>query len=143
MTALNSAAELHSDRTLEFRHLLPTFDSVGSSAVTSAVGWAAGTLLGTFATAIAIVAIASVGFLMFTGRIDAHRAAQAVFGCFVIFGASTIAGGILGAISGRDSASELAQAAPPPPPLSSPPASVHLNSTAYNPYASPAYFPPR
>ena len=68
-------------------------DSPGKNAIASAVGWFQGALLGSIATIVAIIAIASVGFLMLTGRIDIRRAARVVFGCFIIFGASTIASG--------------------------------------------------
>jgi type IV secretion system protein VirB2 len=65
----------------------------------AALGWVEGTLLGTVAATVAIIAVASVGFLMVTGRIDVPRAGQVVFGCFVIFGASNIARGIVGMAS--------------------------------------------
>jgi hypothetical protein len=103
----------------------------------SAIGWLEGTLLGTVATVAAIIAIASVGILMITGRIDVRRAAQVVFGCFIVFGASTIASGIMGALSGTASR-DLAQAPPPAPPLPSPPATARTPSTPYDPYAGAA-----
>jgi type IV secretory pathway VirB2 component (pilin) len=116
---------------------MPILDPAGSNAVTFAVGSLEGTLLGTIATIVAIIAIASVGFLMLTGRIDVRRAAQVVFGCFIIFGASAIASGIIGALNGAGAATpELAAA--PPPPRSYPRAS----STPYDPYAGAA-LPPR
>lgn len=66
----------------------------------AAVGWVQGTLLGSVATTAAIIAVASVGFLMLTGRIDVRRAVQVVFGCFILFGASSIAHGIMAGING-------------------------------------------
>jgi len=116
----------------------------GANAVTSAVGWLESGLLGTVATAVVTIAIASIGLLMLTGRIDIRRAAQVIFGCFIIFGASTLANGVLVAISGRSSSPDLDQAASPsPPPPPTIPTTANVASTPYNPYASAAYLPPR
>ena len=75
-------------------------DPLQPGAIGSAVGWVEGTLLGTVATTVAVIAVATVGFLMLTGRIDIRRATQVVLGCFILIGASTIASGIFGAVSG-------------------------------------------
>lgn len=85
--------------------------------ITSTLSWIERTLLGTVATAVAIVAIASVGFLMLTGRIDVRRAVQVILGCFIISGASTIARGIESAIfdSNRGDFDQPQQPALPPP----------------------------
>jgi type IV secretory pathway VirB2 component (pilin) len=117
-----------------------TLDPSAPNALTAALGWLEGTLLGTVATTIAIIAVASVGFLMLTGRIDVRRAGQVVFGCFIIFGASTIARGIIGMASGASP--DLAQAQPPPPVVPQPPAYPQASSTPYDPYAGAA-LPPR
>lgn len=45
-------------------------DPQGSGVITNAMRWMQGTLLGTVATAAAVIAIASVGFLMLTGRMN-------------------------------------------------------------------------
>lgn len=66
----------------------------GSGVLISAVNWLQGTLLGTVATVIAVIAIASVGFLMLTGRIDWRRGAIVVLGCFIVFGSASIVAGI-------------------------------------------------
>ena len=47
-----------------------------------------------------MIAVASVGYLMLTGRIDVRRAVQVVFGCFILFGASSIAQGIMAGANG-------------------------------------------
>jgi type IV secretion system protein VirB2 len=47
-----------------------SIDPQGSGVVVNAMRWMQGTLLGTVATAAAVIAIASVGFLMLTGRIN-------------------------------------------------------------------------
>jgi type IV secretory pathway VirB2 component (pilin) len=43
-----------------------SIDPAGATAITSAVGWFAGSLLGTIATSVTIIAIASAGLLMLT-----------------------------------------------------------------------------
>lgn len=69
-------------------------DPQGSGPIVSAVQWLQGTLLGTIATAIAIIAVASVGFLMLTGRMNWRYGAVVILGCFILFGAVSIVAGI-------------------------------------------------
>jgi type IV secretion system protein VirB2 len=69
-------------------------DPAGSGVLVSAVGWLQGTLLGTVATVVAVIAVATVGFMMLTGRINWRYGATVILGCFILFGASTIVAGI-------------------------------------------------
>ena len=69
-------------------------DPAGSGVVVSAVRWLQGTLLGTVATVVAVIAVASVGFLMLTGRINWRYGATVILGCFILFGAASIVAGI-------------------------------------------------
>ena len=69
-------------------------DPAGSGPILSAVSWLQGTLLGNVATAVAVIAVAAVGFLMLTGRINWKYGATVVLGLFILFGASSIVGGI-------------------------------------------------
>ena len=69
-------------------------DPAGSGAIISALGWLQGTLLGTVATVVAVIAVASVGFLMLTGRINWRHGAVVILGCFILFGATSIVAGI-------------------------------------------------
>ncbi|WP_114226608.1 MULTISPECIES: TrbC/VirB2 family protein [Sphingomonas] len=69
-------------------------DPAGSGVFLSAVNWAQGTLLGTFATVAAVIAVAAVGFMMLTGRINWRHGATVILGCFVLFGATSIVAGI-------------------------------------------------
>jgi type IV secretion system protein VirB2 len=69
-------------------------DPQGSGAIVSAVRWLQGTLLGTVATVVAVIAVASVGFLMLTGRINWRYGATVILGCFILFGAASIVAGI-------------------------------------------------
>jgi len=69
-------------------------DPAGSGVLVSAVNWLQGTLLGTVATVVAVIAVATVGFMMLTGRINWRYGITVVFGCFILFGASSIVAGI-------------------------------------------------
>lgn len=69
-------------------------DPAGSGPLIAAVRWLEGTLLGTIATVVAVIAIASVGFLMLTGRINWRYGATVILGCFILFGAASIVAGI-------------------------------------------------
>ncbi len=74
-------------------------DPEGSGPIVRAVGWLQGTLLGTVATVAAVIAVASVGFLMLTGRMNWRYGATVILGCFILFGASAIVAGIHSAAS--------------------------------------------
>lgn len=60
-----------------------------------AASWTSDLLLGPLATSVCVVAIASIGAVMLSGRIDQKRALTALIACFLIFGASSIANGLL------------------------------------------------
>jgi type IV secretory pathway VirB2 component (pilin) len=66
----------------------------GASPLIAALTWVQDTLLGNLATTAAVIAVAAVGFLMLTGRVDWRRGLTVVVGCFVIFGAVAIVAGI-------------------------------------------------
>lgn len=73
----------------------PAFaDPAGSGPIVNALGWVQGTLLGNVATAVAVIAVAMVGFMMLTGRMNWRLGATVVMGCFILFGATTIVAGI-------------------------------------------------
>jgi len=69
-------------------------DPRGSGPIVAALGWMQGTLMGNVATAVAVMAVAAVGFMMLTGRLNWRFGATVIVGCFVLFGAATIVGGI-------------------------------------------------
>jgi type IV secretion system protein VirB2 len=69
-------------------------DPAGSGVLVSAVNWLQGTLLGTIATVAAVIAVAAVGFMMLTGRINWRYGITVVLGCFILFGAASIVAGI-------------------------------------------------
>jgi type IV secretory pathway VirB2 component (pilin) len=71
-----------------------TADPQGSGPIVAALGWLQGTLLGNVATAVAVIAVAMVGFMMLTGRMNWRFGATVIVGCFVLFGAGAIVSGI-------------------------------------------------
>jgi type IV secretory pathway VirB2 component (pilin) len=120
-------------------------DPDGTQPVISAVQWLQGTLLGTVATTAAVIAVASMGMMLLTGRVDLRRGASIVIGCFILFGASSVVAGF------RSYAIASDQFAPVP--MISPPAveSISLRTsidaanrspTITDPYAG-ASVPPR
>ena len=69
-------------------------DPQGSGPILAALLWLQGTLLGNVATALAVMAVAAVGLMMLTGRINWRMGATVILGCFILFGASAIVSGI-------------------------------------------------
>jgi type IV secretion system protein VirB2 len=78
----------------------PLYDPAGSSSIVAAVQWLEGTLLGAIATTAAVIAVAWVGIMMLTGRVNVRSGATTIFGCFVLFGATSIVAGIRSSITG-------------------------------------------
>ncbi len=115
-------------------------DPVGSDPLVAALGWLQGTLLGTIATTIAIIAVAVIGMMMLSGRINWRNGATVIIGCFILFGAGAIAAGIRSAASGGYGRGE----EPPPAPYVAPPPPMPVPSPAptrpanYDPYAGAA-----
>jgi type IV secretory pathway VirB2 component (pilin) len=95
----------------------------GSSPLLAAVLWVQGTLLGTTATVIATIAIAALGFLMLSGRLPVRRGMTAILGCFILFGASTMAASIRAGLAGVGDTPPAVPVAyvPPPTPVVPPP----------------------
>ena len=69
-------------------------DPEGSGPLVAAIRWLEGTLLGTIATVVAVIAVAVVGLLMLTGRINWRYGATVIIGLFILFGAASIVAGI-------------------------------------------------
>lgn len=69
-------------------------DPQGSGPIVSALTWLQGTLLGNVATAVAVIAVAMVGFMMLTGRMNWRFGGTVIVGCFVLFGSAAIVSGI-------------------------------------------------
>lgn len=113
----------------------PNFDPTARSAIASAVQWLNVTFLGGIATGVAVIAVVFVGFALLSGRIDLRRGAQVILGCFILFGASAIAQGIVRAMGEDRAASEVL-----PNPLGPTPAVVVTRPavTPFDPYARAA-----
>ncbi len=71
-----------------------TANPQGSGPIVAALAWLQGTLMGNVATAVAVMAVAAVGFMMLTGRLNWRFGATVIIGCFVLFGAGAIVSGI-------------------------------------------------
>ena len=69
-------------------------DPQGSGPIVNALGWLQNTMLGSVATAVAVMAVAAVGFMMLTGRMNWRFGATVIIGCFILFGAASIVAGI-------------------------------------------------
>ena len=69
----------------------------GSSPIVNAMLWMQSILLGPIATSLAVMAVAAVGFMMLTGRMNWRFGATVIVGVFIIFGAPVIVAGIAGA----------------------------------------------
>jgi type IV secretory pathway VirB2 component (pilin) len=75
-------------------------DPAGSSPILTALRWIEGTLLGNLATTAAVVAVAVVGLMMLTGRMDWRRGLIVVMGAFIVFGATAIVAGMRSMVGG-------------------------------------------
>ena len=88
-------------------------DPVGTSPFVSAMFWLQNTLLGTVALTVAVVAVASVGMMMLSGRVNLRHGATVICGCFVLFGATSIAAGIRSTVELGGPSEVVAIQAPP------------------------------
>jgi type IV secretory pathway VirB2 component (pilin) len=120
-------------------------DPTGASPIEAAVDWLQGTLLGTVATTVAVIAVASIGYGMLTGRINWRYGSTVIIGCFILFGASSIVGGIRSTL-GSSVSPEVPQAytvsQQAPPQLMIPQLPPGPPRPPYDPYAGAAV-PPR
>lgn len=110
---------------------IPLTDPDGAGAIAAAAAWVRALVIGTPATILATVAVAGLGFLMLAGRLPLRRAGAALLGCFIIFGAGNIAGGLIGVATMN---SEVTQPAPSEPALP-PPVTAPAQPDVYDPYA--------
>jgi type IV secretory pathway VirB2 component (pilin) len=112
--------------------------TIGSeNPLTAAVYFLQGTLAGSVAAVAAVLAVAGIGLLMLSGRIDVRRSAMVILGCFILFGAAKIAAGFEGAIFRNHEPADSAETAPfsessIPSPTPKPSAAI------YDPYAGAA-----
>jgi type IV secretory pathway VirB2 component (pilin) len=110
-------------------------DAPPSSAIGAASDWISALLFGPLATALAVIAIAWVGFAMLSGRIDVRRGVAVIFACFLLFGARGVADGLRSAAT-NDTVAAVAEA--PPPPVFPSASKRPPNGNAFDPYAGAA-----
>jgi type IV secretory pathway VirB2 component (pilin) len=109
--------------------------SRGSGAVADAVTWLTDILLGPVATSLAVIAVATVGLMMLSGRVDWRRGAQVILGCFILFGSSAIAQGLIAAGRGMGPAASVESAVAPLYPPALPQASPDSGVNPFDPYS--------
>lgn len=69
--------------------------STVESSIAAAAYWIRDLLTGSIAATIAVVAIATLGFAMLQGHMPWRSGGRIVIGCFILFGAPTIAAGLM------------------------------------------------
>lgn len=101
------------------------------AAIPAAIDWAVGTLMGSVATGVAVLAVAFLGFGMLAGRIDWRTGVRVVLGIFILFGAPMIARELmtLGRNGGAVESGQLATGGIPQQPV------VPKNAPVADPYA--------
>jgi type IV secretion system protein VirB2 len=114
-------------------------DPPSVSAIGSATGWISNLVFGPLATALAVIAIAWIGFAMLSGRIDIRRGLSVLLGCFLLFGARGIADGLRSAATSESIASDTNV---PPPPVYAKPAPSANTANGYDPYAGASVMRP-
>ncbi len=72
------------------------------SSILAAIEWIELLITGRFATTIAVIAIAYIGLRMLLGQMPVRSAARILIGCFILFGAPTIARGLIGGLRGAE-----------------------------------------
>lgn len=102
-------------------------------ALLGAAQWVEGLLHSRLVVLVAILAVAAVGLQLLSGRIAIRRAAMVVIGCFLLFGASAIARGLIAAASEVGVATVPTDPAmmAPPPDFPPPPAAPSQVSDPY------------
>jgi type IV secretory pathway VirB2 component (pilin) len=114
----------------------------GISPLVTAVQWLEALLLGPLALAVGTIAVAAFGFLMLSGRVDVRTGARIVIGCFILFGARSIATGLqagaagLGGREANYATAESSTTALPAPQTAASPAAPA--PPVYDPYAGAA-----
>jgi len=113
----------------------------GATSFAAASQWIAELMLGRLATAVAIMAVGILGYQMMSGRLSARAALQVILGCFILFGSSAIARGLMDGLprSQAKFSPTVADQAPPtltPVPLAVPSlAPTAKSGNPFDPYA--------
>lgn len=102
--------------------MFPADPPSATGALSSAGTWVTSLLAGEAAFAIATLSIALLGFLFLTGRMEWRRAAWSVAGVALLFGAPTIAAGLLAGEQAGPTVQSTSVPMQPKPPSALPPA---------------------
>jgi len=98
--------------------------------IPNAIDWIAGTLIGSLALTLCVLAVAYVGLLMLTGRLAVRAGLRVVIGCFVLLGAPLIASALVGFGQVQSNMPQ-----PVPTTLASEDSRPELPPSDYDPYA--------
>ena len=110
------------------------------SPIADGVAWVQAAALGSTATVIAVIAVAAIGLLALSGRIELRRSVTVIIGCFLLFGAAGIASGLTG--DGTETPAIVATKANSAP-LKNSLVLSEGQSTVYDPYAGASVPSPR
>jgi type IV secretory pathway VirB2 component (pilin) len=100
---------------MAFESSASLFEAPLGSPLGDAVAWLNQLMFGTLAVTLCVIAVATVGFLMLSGRLPVRQGLRVVVGCFILLGAPIIASTFTSAIS----APSRATGSPFEPPTSS------------------------
>ena len=73
-----------------FFHATSLTDPPADSPIAEGMMWVQSVALGPATTTIAVIAVAAIGFLMLSGRLELRRSIVVVIGCFILFNAFII-----------------------------------------------------
>lgn len=113
------------------------FASRDGSVLIAALSWIEGTLLGSLATIVAILAVAGIGFLLLQGRLVVRGGLRVLAGCFILFGAASIVSGLQSFAAGMVGSGAFERPAPQQISLSEP-MEIPDRTSNYDPYAGAA-----
>ncbi|MEM9501419.1 MAG: TrbC/VirB2 family protein [Pseudomonadota bacterium] len=104
--------------------------SASPVALNDSVSWIDAVLFGEIALGLCVLAVASVGAVMLTGRLPLRNGLRVVVGCFVLLAAPMIASGLIEI--GSNTVPEIVPSEPPA--IDNPPRD-ELPPASYDPYA--------
>jgi hypothetical protein len=109
-------------------------DPVDGGALPAALLWGQSLLTGSLAQALAIIAFAALGFAALSGRLPIRSAMRVTLGAFILFGAPSIAAGLI-SIGTRSMPPASPIYVPPPPALATEAARDAQRQQSADPYA--------
>lgn len=101
----------------------------------SSAHWVQMVLLGPLATSIAVIAVASIGLLMLSGRMNVRRGVTVLLGCFILFGAAGLAQGLRSVAGSLSRASSIRGSVQPYSPIEPSLVSAPTDTASADPYA--------